>query len=658
MSSVNFNFGSDYDFYNRLEKNTVGFSKFNLSFINTTTLFDTYIVPVALYDALPGDDFDLSIDFLLKSVPLKVPVMSSYKIFFHAFYQSYYSMWRLFKNFVTRGRSGTYEAVPPFLQFTDLTELKKATSQIGLWSYLGLPQLYSAAGSDLYNQQSLSFTKCDYHSLTDANAISSISAAQISAFPFFMYQRIKRDYFTLSPDAVIKSDGQEALYPDDDDQIQLSAGANSWINLGAKNDSDLRTDTELWILRKRDWRGDYFTSSMPSEQRGTPPTLSTSFGAFLASTTIDIPKMQVFNNIVNDDGFTVPVFDPNVYLDSFKPNESTDPLYPVPNYDIHNPDNVYRFSKDSNSDILTQNVVAPYNMNFYNSPILNGKFVTLDKPFTGGVSSSQTLNISPSSKVTTSISMSDLRALSAFNLWQERNGRTNGDYNSEIMAHFGVYPNIDDHKAKLIGSFFENIYFSEVVQQSESTESSPLGDTAGRGITTSSGRIGRFRCNDFGLVMVVCSILPDVGYAQGIEKLWFKHTFADYYYPEWANFGPQGVLNKEIFATFDNAGTGEVSTGDNNLLSWQNRFDEYRFHKNIATGAIGNYNLIDWHTWTNIRWFSDTPQFSKQFMQANTSHDAFTTGTADFPFILQVANKTWVNRPLPYYAEPSSMGIK
>lgn len=658
MASVNFNFGSDYDFYNRLEKNNVGFSKFNLSFINTTTLFDTYIVPIAIYDALPGDDFDFSIDFLLKSVPLKVPVMSSYKIFFHAFYQSYYDMWRLFKNFVTRGRSGSYEAVPPYIEFTDLTELKKATSQIGLWSYLGLPQLYSAAGVDLYNQNSLSFTKCDYHSLSDVDALSKISAAQISAFPFFMYQRIKRDYFTLSPDAVIKSDGQQALYPDDDDQIQLKAGANHYINLGADDDNQLRIDTELWKLRKRDWRGDYFTSSMPSEQRGTPPTLSTSFGAFTANLgNLELPSLDVVNHSYLDPATTTfqHQYVPYLYFENYKPNPASFGTSPV-NYD-NSLTSHYDSSISPANYPIRESFLQNLDLKDEGSP--DEALTTFGQPYTVPTRLNLgSVGVTPSSKISTSISMSDLRALSAFNLWQERNGRTNGDYNSEVMAHFGVNPNIDDHKAKLIGSFFENIYFSEVVQQSESTESSPLGDTAGRGVVTSSGNLGRFRCNDFGLVMVVCSILPDVGYAQGIERLWTKHTYADYYYPEWANFGPQGVLNKELFATFDNTGTGEVATGDNNLLSWQNRFDEYRFHKNIATGAIGNYNLIDWHTWTNVRWFSDTPQFSKQFMQANTSHDAFTTGTADFPFILQVANKTWVNRPLPYYAEPSSMGIK
>lgn len=650
-TSVNFNFGSDYDFYNRVESNNVGYSVFDLSYLKTTQLFDGYLIPVGLWETLPGDEFDLSLDFLVKTTPLLVPVMSSYKIFFNSYYLSNYDMWRDFKNFVTRGRSGTYEVVPP--QIAGIYEILNPSGgtfdgcsvfcQNSLWSYLELPQLSFYTGSNLYTVPESDGSLDEFD--LNTNAIGSVDSGNtfVSAFPFFMYQRIWRDYYT-SPN-LLQND--KNLFPDDDDDIQLKSGKCNSFNRNLYEEIEFKDS--LFKLRSVDFRKDYFSGAMPWPQRGTPPSLSSSVSG---TTSVELPALTV-------DSYPVPVgiseAAPSVHV--FPTGTETSAPFDTISGSLN-----YFTNYEPDEETVGYDYVAAFKANFTSNVDADSIRINYELPLTTKFRGS-TVPVSVPASVSLdglSITMSDLRVLSALNLWQERNGRTDGDYNSMIRAHFGVDPRIGNHSPRYIGGYYQNILFSEVVQTSAPEQDSPLGSTAGRGQIASYGNIGRFRSPDFGWIMTVAYIVPDISYAQGIDRKFTRQTFADYYYPEFNALGPQGILNKELFANFDNSGDGSVASGDNNLFAWQNRYDELRLSRNVATGSIGSPWANDWNKYTNIRWFDSQPSFNSSFVNTafQLNHDAFSTGTADFPFLLQVANRARVSRPLPYYAIPSSLGIK
>lgn len=58
----------------------------NLSFINRTSISPGVLVPVMVKEALPGDTFKISLDSLMKTLPLEGPLMGSFKVQFDTYF--------------------------------------------------------------------------------------------------------------------------------------------------------------------------------------------------------------------------------------------------------------------------------------------------------------------------------------------------------------------------------------------------------------------------------------------------------------------------------------------------------------------------------------------------------------------------------------------
>src|SRR5205085_8349557 len=56
---------------------------------------------------------------------------------------------------------------------------------------------------------------------------------------------------------------------------------------------------------------------------------------------------------------------------------------------------------------------------------------------------------------------------------------------------------------------------------------------------------------EHGVIIGIVNVRADLTYQQGIERFWSRSTRYDFYWPEFAHIGEQGVLNKEIYAKGD-----------------------------------------------------------------------------------------------------------
>lgn len=118
-----------------------------------------------------------------------------------------------------------------------------------------------------------------------------------------------------------------------------------------------------------------------------------------------------------------------------------------------------------------------------------------------------------------------------------------------IQNHFGVA--IDDTTVQIpeyLGGQRHMINVSQVVQTSQTTETSPQGNAAAISVTPFSDNSFTKSFQEHGFVIGVCCIRNDNTYQQGIEKMWSRTNKFDYYWPEFANLGEQAILNKEIYA--------------------------------------------------------------------------------------------------------------
>ena len=109
-----------------------------------------------------------------------------------------------------------------------------------------------------------------------------------------------------------------------------------------------------------------------------------------------------------------------------------------------------------------------------------------------------------------SVTANNLRNMIAYSVFQEINAQTNGNYNSTISAHFGITPRHAEFEPQYIGGTVDYIQFSQVLQTSASTSDSKLGSPAGVGNVQSNGFIGKFKSPDYGYIMGVMIIRPEV----------------------------------------------------------------------------------------------------------------------------------------------------
>lgn len=99
------------------------------------------------------------------------------------------------------------------------------------------------------------------------------------------------------------------------------------------------------------------------------------------------------------------------------------------------------------------------------------------------------------------------------------------------------------------GGASQEISFEEVISSSE-TSSQPLGTLGGRGVTMGERTGGKiqFKAEEHGMIMIIASITPRIGYSQG-NKWWTKlKSIDDIHKPELDQIGFQNLLTDEMAA--------------------------------------------------------------------------------------------------------------
>lgn len=97
-----------------------------------TTFNQGYLVPVGVFEALPGDSYQHDVTALLRCQPLLAPVMHKFDISLHNWFVPYRLIHEDFEDFITGGRDGRDNTVLPWLTLDDV--------QTGsLANHLGLP---------------------------------------------------------------------------------------------------------------------------------------------------------------------------------------------------------------------------------------------------------------------------------------------------------------------------------------------------------------------------------------------------------------------------------------------------------------------------------------------------------------------------------------
>ena len=620
-------------------------SRFDLSRKVNFSLDTGMIVPIELLETYPGDKFRISLKMALDTLPLVAPSLTNYKIVFHYYYMKKRDMWRGWKTFSTKGRSGNVNLTVPQVDLSYPLDKnaggtvvvpvngvdKKAygyhypISNHSLSAFLGVPPsmngyygLVGESGKEsafiVKNYLPNSFKITNNGELTvnqvkvynDGINTGFGNYSKVSALPFVMYQSICK-HFYVNPNLL---QDNTALFPvEGDDEWLLpytiannianyisgssQLAGNGKINVSGVYSND-ETDVDLRLLRYAMFDDDYFTTALKDLQRGN----ATSLDADVSDVNIDMSG--------------------NYSLTSYSPNQSGSNL---------------AFAEVSDGLIKNE----------------SGGNVNGFLAISSGLANKLSIE-----NLKVSMTANQMRSLLAMSVWQERNMRVDGSYNRMVYQHWAVSPRSEEHVPVYIGGTVDYLNFSTVIQNSESSSSSPLGSTAGFGSSGGAGSVcSDFYCEDHGYIMGVMIIKPETIYQQGVDKLLTEITFDDFAQPEFQGLSPEAILNKELYVSGNDK--------DNELFAYQERYTYLKVRQNVNRGLMQckpDKDLL-FSAYTQARWFDSVPKFSYQFLCM--SPDNLRRDWLAYPsypaFRCQLLNEVFVTRKFAYMSEPNTFGF-
>lgn len=667
-------------------------SRFDLSRKVNFSLDTGMIVPIELLETYPGDKFRINLKMALDTLPLVAPSLTNYKIVTHFYFMKKRDMWRGWKAFSTKGRSGNINLTVPQVDLNYPIDKPKggsvvvsvngsnkksygyhyAVSNHSLSAFLGVPPsmngYYGLSGESgkesafvVKNYLPNSFKVTNNGELT-ANQSTVYNEAiktgfgnysKGSALPFVMYQSVCK-HFYVNPNLL---QDNHALFPvEGDDEWLLpytiadnianyisgrsTLESSDKINVDGVYSND-ETDVDLRLLRYAMFDDDYFTTALKDLQRGNVTSLDLSSDV-LSSFNSNIPIIANPDELSGDNTWIeFPTYvntdsdnDKQAYVKFRLPSGDSFPPHPsaadVSGFATYKGYNTYPSAQE-----------GP--LKAYGTPEQIARYLV-----------AKTAGASFSNSVSVSMTANHLRSLVAMSVWQERNMRVDGSYNKMIYQHWSVNPRSEEHVPVYIGGTVDYLNFSTVIQNSESSKSSPLGSTAGFGSSGGEGSVcSGFTCPDHGYIMGVMIIKPETIYQQGVDKLLTEITFDDFAQPEFQGLSPEGILNKELYISGDDK--------DNELFAYQERYTYLKVRQNVNRGLMQckpDKDLL-FSAYTQARWFDSVPKFSYQFLCM--SPDNLRRDWLAYPsypaFRCQLLNEVFVTRKLSYTSEPNTFGF-
>lgn len=184
---------------------------------NTFTCKMGYVVPIACYEALPGDSWSFNVADAIRMIPMLAPQYTDVSVSIMAFQVNLHTIWDDYEQFRTGGKNNDDTTEAPYI----LINADKCNFS-SLADYLGVPPLA-------------------FHTKNESGAyVANSQVAKVSALPFRAYNKIWNEYLRV-----------EHLQ----DEIEYSTA------------SGYDTTTPTTLLKRR-WNRDYFTNLLPDQQLG------------------------------------------------------------------------------------------------------------------------------------------------------------------------------------------------------------------------------------------------------------------------------------------------------------------------------------------------------------------------------------------------------
>lgn len=255
-----------------------------------------------------------------------------------------------------------------------------------------------------------------------------------------------------------------------------------------------------------------------------------------------------------------------------------------------------------------------------------------------------------------SFNINDLRSAFAVQRYLEKSARFGGRYTEFIKGFFGIdSPDARLQRTEYLGGSRISLNINSV-EQTSATESgtTPQGNVAGMSVTADRNDEFTYSCTEHGYIIGISVLRYFHSYQQGLNRLWLRDNFEEFYLPTFAFLGEQPVYKEELWL---DAETTEENVGDRKkvVFGYQERWAEYRYQPNRVAGemrSIASDSLDVWHLADN---YSSMPTLSPEWIREDKSMldrclavTSAVSNQAIFDFYIKVQ----AARPLPLYSIP------
>ena len=535
-------------------------SKFPRNFSHKTTFNAGQVIPFYVDEVLPGDTFQVRTSKVVRMQTLLTPVMDNVYLDTYYFFVPNRLVWEHWKQFMGEN---TESAWIPQVEY----EVPQLTAPANGWEvgtladYMGVP--------------------------------TGVKGLSVSALPFRAYALIMNEWFRS------ENLTDPLNIPVDDATVQ---GVNTGNYV-----SDVAKGGKPFVANK--FR-DYFTSCLPSPQKGPDVTINTARLGNAPVVPMDKP--------VPKDLFNYPY---NVYIPSG--NKDFEAGYHAGSVHQNAFGGAYWLAKDGNSDLdpTIDNGVVGYPANLW-------------AQFDNTVSVA-TIN--------------QLRTAFQIQKFYERSARGGSRYIETLKAHFGVTsPDARLQRPEYLGGNRIPVSINQVIQNSGTVSgSTPLGDTGAMSLTTDVHSDFTKSFVEHGFVIGVMVARYDHTYQQGIERFWSRKSMFDYYWPEFANIGEQAVLNKEIYA--------QGNAQDDEVFGYQEAWADYRYKPSRVSGEMRSSYAQSLDVWHLADDYSKMPALSDAWIHEDPSTINRVLAVSDNlanQFFCDIYVQNYSTRNMPLYSIP------
>lgn len=250
--------------------------------------------------------------------------------------------------------------------------------------------------------------------------------------------------------------------------------------------------------------------------------------------------------------------------------------------------------------------------------------------------------------------VNDIRTAVAVQAMMERNSRSGTRYSEIVRAHFGVTsPDARLQRPEYLGGGRAHITVNPVAQTSASGATGTttvLGELAGVATVVASDHGFSQSFTEHGYVFGFVSARADLSYQNGTNRMWFRRTQFDFYWPGLAHLGEQAILSRELYSLGDFDAAGDVS-----VFGYQERWSEYKYKPSRISGAFRSTHatpLDMWHLAQNF--YPVRPVLNEEFIVEAPPMDRVlqVATTFDQQFLIDSYFAVRMVRPMPMFSIP------